>query len=116
MNAQCNPNGGGYIRDYARALSWTKLNAADTLQPVLLLGRYGLEENPNISQVGKWAKQQGAIVITVDKLSFQDDVVWWHKGMGVDHLQGPYMRMDIPQLTKWIVSVAQRLPEICPLH
>ena len=67
---------------------------------MLLVSRYGLGANESVAAVRQWAKEQGGIVITVDQLSFQEDVVRWHPGVGVEHLVGPYLRMEIPALVE----------------
>ena len=105
-----------YRMEYAVALASARLNAADTLQPVLMLGRYGLKDDEEISGVRQWAHEKGAIVIMIDELSFQENVLHWHNNTSAtnDHKIGPYMRIDIP----WIVKKYKLfdLPNICPRH
>ena len=105
-NSYCKQDGGGvgYRHEYATALQSARLYARDVLQPVLLLGRYGMNDTADETGAHKlrtWAAQQGAIVIAVDRLSFQADIVDWMGGGGnFDHLQGPYLRLDLPQIMR----------------
>ena len=107
----------GIRMEYAAALASAKRNADTVLQPVLLLGRLGLEDDQDVSGVRSWALEQGAIVIIVNRLSIQDEIAHWHRlddHLGHDHLMGPYLRMDIP-----LVSLKHGLfdlPSICPRH
>jgi hypothetical protein len=99
----CTAKGGGYRMYYAHALASARLYAANTLQPVLLLGRYGLDMNDHgAAALRTWAQEQGALVIEVDNLSFQQDVAKWHNGTGLmsNNDMGPYLRMDIPQIVR----------------
>ncbi|KAG7343019.1 hypothetical protein IV203_020964 [Nitzschia inconspicua] len=98
-------NGGaGYAMDYSAALNSAIANARTVLQPVLLLGRYGLhnENSTELSKVGKWAKQHGAEVIVVPRLSFQDDIDLREYNFPKEHFiqasMGPFMRLDIPHV------------------
>lgn len=91
--------GGGYRMEYAVALQSARLHAADTLQPVLLLGRWGLDKQTELPKIALWARDQGAIVIFVDELSFQAEVVErWHVGNDRDHQMGPYLRVDLAKI------------------
>jgi hypothetical protein len=95
-----------YYVDYSIALNSALKNAHDSLQPVLLLGRLGME-NENSTEpkkFGMWAKQRGVKVIYVPQLSFQDDV---NSGLSeyliqknFEMLQGPFLRLDIPKFVK----------------
>lgn len=111
-------SGGTGIRmQYAAALESARVHAKDVLQPVLLLGRYGLSEDEDVSAVRAYAEAQGAIVVTVDRLSFQDDIAAWHRELNIvspDHQMGPYMRMDIPGIVEQ--HRLFDLPGICPRH
>lgn len=110
--SQCIDDGlRGYRSDYARALASAGHHAQNVLQPVLLVSRYGLGANKSVAAVRQWAKEQGGIVITVDQLSFQEDVVRWHPGVGVEHLVGPYLRMEIPALVEKHSLFS--LPNVC---
>lgn len=115
--SRCRDAGGTGIRMvYAAALQSARVNAADVLQPVLLLGRLGLKPDEDISALRVLAAAQGVIIVTVDRLSFQDDIARWYqnKTTNEDHKIGPYLRMDIP----WIVEKHRLfdLPDICPHH
>jgi len=116
-NSQCTTNGGGYQMEYAMALASARINAIDSLQPVLLLSTYGLEGVTTPAEdhaLAKWARSQGAIVIVIDRLSFQDTANELAKGFGPEHAVGPYLRMDIPR----IIQQANLfdLPNVCPRH
>ncbi|CAB9504725.1 O-methyltransferase [Seminavis robusta] len=121
-NSQCTSEGGGYQREYAMALASARLHAADSLQPVLILTTRGTTttNNPNISAldypIARWAQSQGAIVVTVNELSFQSvanqlagDLV------GKEHTIGPYLRMDIPRIIRQY-DLFRRANNICPRH
>jgi len=117
LNSQCTPMGGGYQTEYAMALASARINAKHSLQPVLLLSTYGLEGVTTPAEdhsIAKWARSQGAIVIGIDKLSFQDTANWLVAGAGPEHAVGPYLRMDIPR----IIQKANLfdLPNVCPRH
>jgi lipopolysaccharide biosynthesis glycosyltransferase len=97
-------DGAGYAIDYSAALASAVANAGDTLQPILLLGRYGLdnENSTELSKVGKWAQDRGARVIVVPRLSFQDDVDLRGYKLPMERFfqssMGPFMRLDIPNV------------------
>ena len=115
--SRCRDAGGTGIRMvYAAALQSARVNAADVPQPVLLLGRLGQKPDEDISALRVFAAARGAIIVTVDRLSFQDDISRWYqnKTTNTDHMIGPYLRMDIP----WIVEKHGLfdLPDICPQH
>lgn len=91
--------------DYAAALASARRNARDTLQPVLMLGRRSLKENEEISALREWAESQGAIVVIVDSLSFEDDIDQWLSNgtETIDHpdlQQGPFLWFDIPTIIR----------------
>jgi hypothetical protein len=85
-----------YVKFYAAALDSALKNAKDVLQPVLILGRYGLsnENSTDLSKIGRWAESKSVKVIVWPRLSFQDHVT--HKKPQA--AMGPYMRLDIPQI------------------
>ena len=101
--SDCTEYGGGYKLNYAAAL---RSAPHDVLLPVLMLSRYGLTPNPELSAFGRWAQAEGAHVIEVDSLSFQKDLTSHfshlsHRGWGarqVDHITGPFLRLDIPRM------------------
>mmetsp|Transcript_3802 Transcript_3802/g.5817 ORF Transcript_3802/g.5817 Transcript_3802/m.5817 type:complete len:435 (+) Transcript_3802:62-1366(+) len=98
----CRIDGNGYQNMYGAALNSAILNAGNSLQPVLMLGRLGLDsENSTVlSKFGSWAENTGAKVITVPRLSFQDVVDKHFSSAGPEHRQGPWLRMEIPRLIK----------------
>lgn len=107
----------GMRMEYAASLASAKRFAKDVLQPVLILGRLGLESTEDMSALREWAYEQGAILVVVDRLSIQDNIARWHasdKTIGNEHLMGPYLRMDIP----WIIEKYKlfELPGICDRH
>ena len=97
-SSECKENGyGGYRSDYSVALRTAMHNARDTLQPVLLVGKY-LVKDDKMPPMVEWAAQQGAIVITVDELSFQDMINSNLKTKPrPDSHMGQYLRIDIPK-------------------
>mmetsp|Transcript_31019 Transcript_31019/g.74685 ORF Transcript_31019/g.74685 Transcript_31019/m.74685 type:complete len:540 (+) Transcript_31019:398-2017(+) len=114
-SSECREGGyGGYRNDYAVALQSARLNAKDTLQPVLLVGKYMMEDT-SLPSVVEWAAAQGVIVITVDELSFQHLI---HTKLVKYNFRadtmGPYLRIDIP----WIIGEfnLMNLPGICDRH
>jgi hypothetical protein len=96
-NSRCSAGFGGYYNQYAAALMSAQTNALP-LKPVLLLGRYGMENCTAQSPFGRWARSSGVRVITVDRLSFQDQLVHGlaKSNPGDDHLMGPFLRLHIP--------------------
>jgi len=97
----CKTDGTGYQNMYGAALNSAIINAGDSLQPVLILGRLDLEPiaNDKLSKFGAWAKEKGAVVITVPGgLSFQDSVDMHYNNTGANHRQGPWLRLEIPRL------------------
>lgn len=113
----CTEDGTGFASLYSSALVSAQANADGALQPVLLLGRYGLDDHATeLSRVGRWARDHGAIVVLWPRLSFQDDVV-----RGLEHVtdrhghkQGPFLRLDIPLAVRH--HGLFDLPGICPRH
>ena len=97
----CKTDGTGYQNMYGAALNSAIINAGDSLQPVLILGRLDLETfaNDKLSKFGAWAKEKGAVVITVPGgLSFQDSVDVHYNNIDANHRQGPWLRLEIPRL------------------
>ena len=92
-----------YNIDYSVALNSAIINANDSLQPVLLMGRYGTdhESSSEHKKLGLWASEKGVKVIYVPRLSFQDDII---RGLphlkSFSHKQAPFLRMDIPKFIK----------------
>ena len=110
--SQCPEHGGRGIRlEYAAALASAREHARGVLQPVLLLSRSGATANETAGALRTWALEQGAIVITVERLSFHDEVLRWNKG---DGRVGPYLRLDIPQIIEQHGLLDR--PGICPQH
>ncbi|KAG7337959.1 hypothetical protein IV203_032092 [Nitzschia inconspicua] len=109
-----------YAREYSAALQSALDNAAESLQPVLLLGRYGLEtENSrHLSPIGQWAQKNGAKVIVWPRLSFQEHVdLSAHGIMGPNRYQyemGPFLRLDIPKIVAQYGLMDDH--SICPDH
>jgi hypothetical protein len=109
-----------YSVDYSVALNSALKNAHDSLQPVLLVGRFGME-NENSTEpkkFGKWVERKGVKVIHVPRLSFQDDVIRgnpsrFQKKMFA-HLQGPFLRLDIPKFVK--EHGLFDMPNVCKHH
>ena len=65
-----------YALDYSVALESALENARDTLEPILILGRYGLlnENSTESTKFGKWVEEKGVKVVYSPRLSFQEDV------------------------------------------
>ena len=120
---ECRIDGNGkshsYFVDYSVALNSALANARDTLQPVLMLGRYGMtyENSTEPKKLGRWAEAKGVKVVYSPRLSFQDDV---DKGLmkkgvtGFNHRQGPFLRLDIPKMIK--EHGLLDLPNVCKRH
>ncbi len=109
-----------YNIDYSVALHSAIGNAKDVLQPVLILGRYGLsnENSTEPKKLGKWAEARGVKVIYSPRLSFQEDV---NNGLPshlekkfFSHLQGPFLRLDIPKFIK--EHNLFDMPNVCQDH
>ncbi|CAJ1932346.1 unnamed protein product [Cylindrotheca closterium] len=113
-SSNCYASGyGGYRNDYAVALQSARFNAKDTLQPVLLVGRYDMGDTP-LPTVVEWAAAQGAIIVTVDELSFQDLVNnKLVKNVHANHM-GPFLRIDVPKIVR--EHKLMDLPGICDRH
>ena len=109
-----------YNVDYSIALNSALMNARDSLQPVLLLLRLGME-NENSTEpkkFGMWAEQRGVKVIYVPRLLFQDDIKY---GRWQDLLNqkfygpfGTFLRLDIPKLIK--EHSLFDMPNVCKDH
>mmetsp|Transcript_25527 Transcript_25527/g.39243 ORF Transcript_25527/g.39243 Transcript_25527/m.39243 type:complete len:444 (-) Transcript_25527:314-1645(-) len=87
-----------YSQDYSVALNSALVNAGDSLQPVLILLRYGLPNanSTKSNKLGKWAEDKGVKVIYSSALSFQEDLPkTWNPNQS-----GPFLRMDIPKYVK----------------
>ena len=69
---------GGSFNLYAAALMSAKQNAARALMPVLLLAG-GFSRRCNHSAFAAWATGQGAIVINVPRISFDDSLLLHHR-------------------------------------
>ena len=97
-SSECKQGGYGGLRsDYAVALRTAMHNAKDTLQPVLLVSKY-LLEGYKMPPFIEWVAKQGAIVITVNEMSFQDLINSKLKGEpGIDTHIGQFLRIDIPK-------------------
>lgn len=82
-----------YKKHYSTALESALINAKDTLQPVLVLGRFGLdnENSTDHKRFGQWAEKKGVRVIYSPRLSFQHLL---NKYPLV--FQGVFSRLDIP--------------------
>lgn len=107
-----NPNDYFYPQDYSVALNSALVNAGDSLQPVLILMRYGL---PNANSTaskkfGIWAEEKGVKVIYSSALSFQEDLpkTWKPKQ------SGPFLRLDIPKFVK--EHGLFNMPDVCQDH
>lgn len=109
-----------YIEDYMVALLSAKTHAQQTLIPVLIIGRYKLENenSTTLSAFGKWAKSHGAIVYHVGKLSFQDDLDYgWEnltRGEFPAAMMGTYLRFEIPNAVDSLDLF--NLPGVCGRH
>ena len=88
-----------YYSTYAPALLSWKKHSSNILQPVLLLGRYGLPNKKKISKFGQWAEKQGAIVLNIQDFQFEDKI------KGPARLQGLFMRWQIPKIMKTLKSM-----------
>ena len=102
--SQCSDTGGGYAQNYAASLHSAPL---DALLPVLMLARYGLENEANLSRLGSWALSKGAHVLQVDALSFQpalarSSLAHTLRARPNKHelLSGYYLRLDVPHFVR----------------
>jgi len=108
----CNTKGKEYKYMYSVALNSAIANAAHSLQPVLMLGRLELKETynkiatnitstpPLLNKFGEWAKEKGAKVVIVPRLSFQDSIDKIYPNMKPELRQGPWLRLEIPHLVR----------------
>jgi len=76
-----------------------------------------LPATQNLSRFGRWARSQGATVVQVEKLSFQDELQQRLKGRAVRHigaedLAGPYLRLAVPSAAR--AHSLFRRPCVCP--
>ena len=100
----------GYTSMYGAALKSALQNAHDSLQPVLLLGS---THEVELSPFGQWAKQQGAIVIQIPKLSTQDFVDAAYPTENANHRIGPWLRFEIPHLLRTHPVFQETIPMAC---
>ena len=106
-----------YNVDYSVALNSALENAHDSLQPVLILGRYGMtnKNSTKSKKLGRWAEAKGAKVVYSPRLTFQEDIdKVWKKSISYAHLQGPFLRLDIPKYIK--EHRLLDLPNVCKSH
>ena len=112
----CDGKHHAYNVDYSVALNSFLSNAKDTLQPVLILGRYGTsyENSTEPTKLASWAEERGAKVVYSPRLSFQEDV---DNGKGLPFAftrQGPFLRIDIPKFIKEYNLLD--MPNVCKDH
>ena len=107
-----------HATDYSVALKSALLNAPETLQPVLILGQYDLdnENSTEHNKLGRWAEDQGVKVIYSSRLTFQKDVVRNSRyGENQKNMQqGPLLRLDIPTFVK--DNALMDIPNVCQDH
>ncbi|GFH61665.1 hypothetical protein CTEN210_18141 [Chaetoceros tenuissimus] len=108
-----------YFVDYSVALNSALRNARDTLQPVLVLGRYGMpyENSTEPKKLGRWAEAKGVKVVYSPRLSFQKDVDQGLMKKGIieySKRQGTFLRLDIPKMIK--EHGLLDLPNVCKDH
>lgn len=109
-----------YNIDYSVALNSMLEHAYDVFQPVLILGRYGMVNENSIvpTKLGRWAEEKGVKVIYSPRLSFQEDVnqglPYYAQHKIFSHLQGPFLRLDIPKFTK--EHKLFDIPNVCKDH
>ena len=106
-----------YSVDYSVALNSALKNAHDSLQPVLLVGRFGMDnENSNEPRkFGRWAEQRGVKVIHVPRLTFREDVIRGNPSRFQNKMFGPLqaqlLRLDIPKFVK--LNSLFDMPNVC---
>ena len=89
-----------YRSFYAVALLSARRNAAEALQPVLMLGRFNLSAVSRRSAFSRWASGNGAIVV-LRELSFQRELLHLvGRKYGIDHSIGPFLRLEIPSIVE----------------
>lgn len=84
-----------YASFYSAALNSAMLNAPGSLQPVILVGRYGtaMENSLEHTTFGRWAEAWGGKVIYSPRLSFQDHLLLKNFTKGMEpHQQVRKMR------------------------
>ena len=96
---------GLYYSTYAPALLSWKKHASHIFQPVLLLSRYGLPDNKNLSKFGQWAEKQGAIVLNIQDFQYEDEILPAWSTQSPARLQGIFMRWQIPRIMKEFLSM-----------
>ena len=111
--SKCN-HMGSYQTYYSVALKSALANAPDSLQPVLILGRFGMdyENSTEHRMIGRWAESQGVRVVYSPRLSFQDDVLTLSSKPPSS--QGAYLRLDIPKFIN--ESGLLDMPNVCQEH
>ena len=91
-----------YSRHYAAALQSALKMTNNVLQPVVLMGFLGVDEETKYSTevltFTKWAKDLGVKVVALDQLSFSNLTTKYLKDKPLDFQQGPYLRWDIPNV------------------
>lgn len=117
----------GYYEGYSAALASAQFYASEVLVPVLLLGRFGLEDPGALSPFGRWAAFEGVTVFPVASLNFQEDIMrtgysggrWWmvrecSLPARPDHCQGPYLRLHIVSIMrKYHEQLFSQQPDLC---
>ena len=108
-------SGGAYYAHYCAALASARQNAAGVLVPVLLLGRFGLVNDSQLSPFGRWAASKGVAVFPVARLDFQDDIVRAMPHRGPDHLMGPFLRLHIISIAmrRHLGLLLSQRPDVC---
>ena len=109
----CGKESHSYALYYSVALQSALENARDTLEPILILGRYGLlnENSTESTKFGTWAKERGVKVLYSPRLSFQEDIP---NTNNLAHQQGPFLRLDIPTFIR--EHDLMDMPGVCQNH
>lgn len=91
-----------YSRHYAAALQSALKMTNNVLQPVVLMGFLGVDEETKYSTevltFTKWAKDLGVKVVALDQLSFSNLTTKYLKDRHLAFQQGVYLRLDIPNV------------------
>ena len=91
-----------YSRHYAAALQSALEMTNKILQPVVLMGFLGVDEETKFSTeiltFKKWAKDLGVKVIALDQLSFSKLTTKYLNNTPLYIQQGAYLRLDIPNV------------------
>ena len=91
-----------YSRHYAAALQSALKMTNNVLQPVVLMGFLGVDEETKYSTdvltFTKWAKDLGVKVVALDQLSFSNLTTKYLNNRPLHFQQGPYLRLDIPNV------------------